>query len=203
LNEQTKQAIEMAIEALEKSNFQLNEEGSYSRQIYNEQAIIACKEALARPAQEPVIIEPEDIRIEYWNSNILYWDRSLTGIKITHLKTGIVVTEESDRSQHKNKALAMERLTEMLSDYVAQPAQEPYIYEVVDADDTYYTKEPPKYKGFYFVKALYANPVPVRAPLSVDDAITIIERCTDKTDGTLSPLSLVRAVERFLKGNIA
>ena len=34
---------------------------------------------------------------------------------------------------------------------------EPYIYEVVDADDTYYTKEKPTNKGFYFVKPLYVK----------------------------------------------
>jgi len=37
---------------------------------------------------------------------------------------------------------------------LSQP-NEPYIYEVVDADDTYYTKDKPTYKGFYFVNPLF------------------------------------------------
>lgn len=33
---------------------------------------------------------------------------------------------------------------------------EPYIYEVIDNDDIYYTKDKPTYKGFYIVKPLYS-----------------------------------------------
>ena len=38
------------------------------------------------------------------------------GIKITHIKTGITVTCENHRSQHRNKQSALEALSKRLSE---------------------------------------------------------------------------------------
>ena len=65
-------------------------------------------------------IKPEDISIDYWGSKpVAAWNvNNQRGVKIIHLNTGIVVTCESEISQHRNKALAMEKLREKLAEYV-------------------------------------------------------------------------------------
>lgn len=63
-------------------------------------------------------LKPDEYTIDYWEYKPAY-NRCLRGVKITHHQTGIVVTEDSDRPQHINKAIAMEKLNRLLS---AQPA---------------------------------------------------------------------------------
>jgi len=54
----------------------------------------------------------EDLEISSWSGTpVSAWSLSMVrGVKIIHLGTGIVVTCESDRSQHKNRAIALREL---------------------------------------------------------------------------------------------
>ena len=65
-------------------------------------------------------VSPEDIIIEHWDSNELYHGNfgfhSPRGVKVTHIPTGIVVTEDNCRSQYRNKHLALMNLSDMLEE---------------------------------------------------------------------------------------
>lgn len=66
--------------------------------------------------RKPYVIKPEDVIIStYCPSSRPQWmahnDR---GIRVTHIPIGIAVEKHDDRSQHRNKALAMKELQERL-----------------------------------------------------------------------------------------
>ena len=57
-------------------------------------------------------IKPEDLRVNGWGSKrqspwIAYTPK---GVQLIHLPTGIVIEEDSERTQHGNKRVALERL---------------------------------------------------------------------------------------------
>ena len=62
-------------------------------------------------------INADDIVVQSWSSKSRgAWDVNAdTGVKITHIPTGIIVTCEKERSQHKNRHLAMTELSRMIS----------------------------------------------------------------------------------------
>ena len=57
-------------------------------------------------------MDPSDLKIEAWSprppggQQVGVW----TGVKITHLPTGLVAICDSDRSQHRNKQIAMDMI---------------------------------------------------------------------------------------------
>lgn len=66
-------------------------------------------------------INPTNLLIEHWSSTPSTWDpRTPNGIKITYTPLNLVVTEESSRSQHANKQMALEKLKAMLVEMVKQ-----------------------------------------------------------------------------------
>ena len=67
------------------------------------------------------MLKPEDIVVDIAN----YPPRGMlvgipVGVKITHKPTGIVVTEDSERSQHRNREVALQKLEKLVAE--AQPA---------------------------------------------------------------------------------
>lgn len=63
-------------------------------------------------------IKPKDVVIKSWTSKPSKWVyQPPEGIELIHLPTGIVIREDSERSQHKNRNLAFEQLKKKLADY--------------------------------------------------------------------------------------
>ena len=64
-----------------------------------------------------MMLKPKDLSISAWSSKSKGdWSMAVAhGIRIVHLPTGIIIECESERSQHKNKAIAMDLLIEKLN----------------------------------------------------------------------------------------
>lgn len=67
-------------------------------------------------------LKPEDLSISAWASKSVngFCNTVSRGIKIVHLPTGLTATCDSERSQHRNKAVALAELQSKLAELAAE-----------------------------------------------------------------------------------
>jgi peptide chain release factor 2 len=90
--------------------------------------------------QAPVEINPDDLRIDYYRSSGAggqHVNKTESAVRLTHLPTNIVVTCQNERSQHKNKAMAMNVLLARLAAYeeIKQNEREAALRGIVKANE--------------------------------------------------------------------
>lgn len=79
-------------------------------QLLIEKATITLEDGLREPKISSTEINPADLRIDHYDSDRFSFSSRRNGIRITHLPTGITAECDSERSEHANRKLAMEKV---------------------------------------------------------------------------------------------
>jgi peptide chain release factor len=71
------------------------------------------------PTFKPIVVREDDLKWETKKASGKggqHVNKTESAVRLTHMPTGLVVISEDQRSQHRNKAIAIERLSRALSD---------------------------------------------------------------------------------------
>lgn len=76
-----------------------------------------------RVEQESEVLSAEDLRVEVYRG--AYVNKGETGVKVMHIPSGLSASSDTEKSRHRNKAVAIKRLREKLKESKWEPTSKP------------------------------------------------------------------------------